>query len=331
MLRKKTVTQLINIMRKLLYLTFFVLLTIYACEDIVEDDLSKKSVVLLAPPDGFHTTITTNTFWWEVVDGCTGYNLQIVSPSFDFIEQLFLDTNIVINKWDFSLLPGEYEWRVRGYNNTSSTPFVVNSIIIDSTMDISQQIIQLLLPSDNDTSNITTYQFKWDLLYNADDYNFQLYFEGNKYFTKITTNDTVIKSLNEGDGIYKWEVRGQNAFSNTAYSSRTLFIDTTPPNKPILDLPDNLSSLPDSIIYFEWNHEMTTGSSIKDSLYIATDLLMNNLIRSTFLAYPNYEDSLGPGDYFWQVRSIDKASNKSEYSDIWKFTILEKDLKVDEK
>jgi hypothetical protein len=313
-------------MRKLLYLFSFFLLTIFACEDIVEDDLSKKSVILLAPPNEFHTTITSNTFWWEVVDGCTGYNLQIVSPSFDYIERLFLDTNIVINKWDFSLLPGEYEWRVRAYNNTTTTLFTTYSIIIDSTIDISQEIIQLLTPNDMDTSNIPLNQFKWALLYNADDYNFQLYFEGVKYFTKTTVNDTVIKSLNEGDGLYKWEVRGQNAFSNTAYSSRTIFIDTTPPAKPVLIEPANLATLPDSLIYFEWNHEITTGSSIKDSLYIATDLLMNNLIRSIFLAYPNYEDSLGPGDYFWKVRSLDKAGNKSVYSDIRKFTIIEKGI-----
>ncbi|MCD4664836.1 MAG: hypothetical protein K8R68_06150, partial [Bacteroidales bacterium] len=80
-----------------------ILLTFMACKDIIEDDLTRQSVNLLAPPDAFHTTISTHSFWWDVVEGSEGYNLQIVSPSFDYIERLFLDTNITFNRYDYSL------------------------------------------------------------------------------------------------------------------------------------------------------------------------------------------------------------------------------------
>lgn len=303
----------------ILILSLFILLI--ACEDIVDPNMANKSVTLLAPPDNFLTTVSTHTLWWEEVEDATGYNLQIVSPSFDYIERLFLDTNITSNKYDYTFLPGEYAWRVSAYNYSTATSYVVHSIIIDSTPDISQQIIQLKSPQDKDTTNITTLLFNWEPLYNADDYNFQLYFEGDKVFTYTTEYDTITRSLTNGDGNYKWEVRGQNAFSNTAYSNRTIYIDTTSPNKPSLIIPDINAILPDTIISFEWDRGVVTGSSIKDSLYIATDISMNNLIRDLYLSDTKYEDSLGPGDYYWQVRSIDKAGNKSGYSFIRKFTI----------
>jgi len=298
------------------------LITIIGCEAVIDPNMANKSVNLLAPPDNFHTTISTHTLWWDEVDDATGYNLQVVSPSFDYIERLFLDTNITTNKYDYTFLPGEYSWRVRAYNYSTNTSYVVHSLIIDSTPDISQQIIQLKYPQNNDTTNNISFLFNWDPLYNADDYNFQLYYEGIKIFTSVTEYDTISSILNNGEGNYHWEVRGQNAFSNTAYSSRTLYIDTTSPNTPSPITPDINAILTDTIINFEWSRGVVIGSSIKDSLYIATDISMNNLVRDLYLSDTHYQDSLGPGDYYWRVRSIDKAGNKSGYSFIRKFTIL---------
>ncbi|MCD4665383.1 MAG: hypothetical protein K8R68_08930, partial [Bacteroidales bacterium] len=188
----------------------------------------------------------------------------------------------------------------------------------------SQQIIQLLAPPNFDTTNNTEIQFKWALLYNATDYNFQLYFQNDKLLTTNLIYDTISLDLSEGDGSYSWEVRGQNEFSNTAYSNRSLFIDTTPPNKPNLILPAFNAVLPDSIVNFQWDRGNNSGSSIRDSLYVSTDLLMSNIVRSVYLLNSNYSDSLGPGEYFWRVRSIDKAGNKSLYSNIRNFTIENK-------
>jgi hypothetical protein len=297
------------------------LLLIVACEDIVETNLETSSVYLVAPPDSYQTTISTHTFWWDEVQDAEGYNLQIVSPSFDYVERLFLDTNIIANKYDFTLLPGEYQWRVRAYNYSTTTPYSTFSLSIDSTIDISQQIIQLLSPSNFDTTNQTQIQFNWGLLYNATDYSFQLYYQQEKILVKNLIYDTLTEQLLQGDGSYIWEVRGQNEFSNTAYSSRQVYIDTTPPNKPNLILPALNASLPDSTINFEWDRGIISGSSIKDSLYIATDLLMTNIIRNVETSALQYSDSLGPGQYYWRVRSKDRAGNRSPYSNIRNFTI----------
>lgn len=307
--------------KPVIYIIYILFATLLGCEIFTEPDLTGKQVTIFSPPDGLETTISTQSFWWEHVEDAEQYNLQIVTPSFYYIERLFADTFITANKFLYTLLPGEYEWRVNALNFSSQTEYTVHKLIIDSTPDISHETIQLLLPVDKDTTNNTSITFAWELLYNADDYNFQLYYKGIKYLSVIWEFDTITKELDQGEGHYEWSVRGQNAFSNTAYSSRSLYIDTTSPNKPILLNPLNNEILPDTIINFHWDCGQISGSSIKDSLYIFGDQSMGQLLIAKYLSTPSYSDSLGPGEYYWRVRSIDAAGNKSDYSVLSHFTV----------
>ena len=292
------------------------------CEAFIETDLKEEIVVLRSPPDGLTTTISTQTFWWNYVDGADRYSLQIVSPSFSYTERLILDTLIEQNKYSFSLIPGTYEWGVSAMNYSSQTLYSVHRLVIDSTNDISQETIFLVEPATNDTTNDTTIRFKWMPLYNAEDYNFQLFFNGNMFVSYNWLFDTITQVLDQGDGSYEWKVRGQNAFSNTAYSLRLLYLDTTPPNKPILLQPVNESVLADTIISFGWDRGLETGSSIKDSIYIYVDQFPGSILVAKLVNQPAYSDSLGPGEYYWRVRSLDAAGNKSNYSDIGHFFVI---------
>jgi len=114
-------------------ITFVVLLFI-GCDDIFEADLSGEVVVIIAPKDELQTEIQSNTFWWDTVEGAEGYNLQIVSPSFDDILRLELDTSIAINQFLYTLEPGDYQWRVCAFNYTSETAYLMHTLtIIDTT------------------------------------------------------------------------------------------------------------------------------------------------------------------------------------------------------
>ena len=46
--------------------------------DIVEINLEGKYVAVIAPQENYVTTTLTHTFWWEELEGATGYELQIV-------------------------------------------------------------------------------------------------------------------------------------------------------------------------------------------------------------------------------------------------------------
>jgi hypothetical protein len=298
-----------------------VLFIAIGCEDFFEKDLSRSHILLISPPDNLQSTLIAQTFWWETVDGALEYNIQIVSPSFGYVEKLYLDSIIPINKFMFSLLPGKYEWRVKGMNNSSETLWTIYRLTIDSTNDISHQIIQLLSPGDHDTTNKSSFLFQWEKLYNADNYNFQCIYNGSIVFDKDISDDTITFSPGNGDGSYVWQVRGQNSSSNTQYSFRNLFIDTEPPYAPQLIEPGNNVVVPDSIILFSWTRGSSTGSSVKDSLMIAQDSTFTEIVASVFQSETDYSDSLGSGTFFWKVKSIDKAGNQSNFSSLRKLIV----------
>lgn len=294
---------------------FLLLFLLTTCRVVFEPDITLSQVKLLAPPDSAVTDILLQTFWWEYLDGADYYRLQIVTPSFSNISRLILDTLIYGDKCNFSLLPGKYEWRVCAENFAYSSAFFTRKLAVDSTPDISHQTIRLIVPADFDTTNTMTFRFQWELLYNADNYNFQLYYGSTRVFSQDSETDTIYKTLLQGDGPYMWKVRGQNASSNTTYFSRTIFLDTSAPGKPQLVSPDNKAQLAaDSLIWFLWIRQVDNGSSIRDSLQIFKDSLFANPVINAWCINPEFSDSLKAGTYFWRVRSFDKAGNKSDYS-----------------
>ncbi len=107
--------------RILIYL--ILLLFIASCEEALERPLTATKVTLLAPFDSLITSSHDHTFYWERMEGATKYQLQIVSPKFDSIVQLVVDTTISKNTFMQSLSNGRYQWRVRALNNSTSSSY----------------------------------------------------------------------------------------------------------------------------------------------------------------------------------------------------------------
>lgn len=303
--------------------TTFVLFTIsfffFSCKDFIEKDIHKKTVVLLSPADGFVTYSLTQTFWWEEVDGAEQYTLEIVKPDFSSVQQLILDTLITKNKFGFTFLsPGNYQWRVRAINNGSETEYSVRSLKIDSTLDLSTQIVLLISPVDNFSTRDTSITFKWSSLYNATQYNFRLYDSTGTslFFDTLTSNNILHLILSEGT--YKWQVRAENNNSTSPYSFRNLTLDFTSPSAPIQNSPafGDTSSTP---VILNWRHDQT---SVGDSVYIFNDSLLSNLSTSVFSTDTTYSfNALTSRFYYWKIRSVDAVGNKSSYSNISKFYV----------
>lgn len=305
---------------------FFVLLNtllLFSCDDVIEKDLSNKQLTVISPANNIITSNSTITFWWEILEGAEYYQIQIVKPSFDSIIQLILDTSTTKDKILLSLSPGNYQWRLKAWNNNSHSLISTLSLTIDSTMDLSQQVILLSEPSAFDTTNQNSVSFSWYSLYNADDYRLEIWspdFNSSNVFSVNTSSNSLIHDLPEGS--YEWGVRGQNITSSTIYSKRFIYIDTTAPNDPVLITPADNAILNNGEILFSWSRGITSGSSISDSLYLYTDSTMTNIKLCQLLLSPNYNDSVGIGIYYWRVRSMDAAGNYSNYSNLRKLTIL---------
>jgi hypothetical protein len=109
-------------MRIILFLvTMGLLLT--GCEEAIERELAGQPVILLAPANNTVTTDTLQTFYWETMTGAGTYQLQVVSPRFDSITKLIEDTIINRNRFTIDMPQGDFQWRVRAFNNSSNSAY----------------------------------------------------------------------------------------------------------------------------------------------------------------------------------------------------------------
>lgn len=294
-----------------------------ACSTWQEEQINEEVVEIFVPRDSLQTDIATQLFYWYHVTGATKYELQIATPTFNQIDRLILDTNVTGNQYEFTLSPGSYEWRVRAFNGSSTTDFTVSRLYIDSTLDLTNQTVVLLNPLDRDTSNLGTYSFKWQKLYNADSYQFEL-FQPDRFGQLIHSQEVVSENLNyspQTEGAFEWRVKALNSNSQTIFFEREFYRDATPPLAPNLQSPPNNAMLTSATINFSWQSDHT-GSSNKDTLFLSTDSSFGALPYAKYYS-PNevaVADTLSTGVYYWRVRSYDKAGNIGAWSISRKFT-----------
>ncbi len=295
-----------------------------SCSTWQEKQIDAETVDVFIPQDSLHTDIATQLFYWYHVEGADKYELQIVTPSFDQIDRLVLDTNVSDNKFEFTLQPGTYEWSIRAYNFSSTTGYTVYRLYIDSTLDLNNQKIVLNSPKDRDTTNVLSRQFSWQKLYNAENYVLEIYqpsVSGQLVYSYTSPNNSDSYNFTQ-EGSFEWRVRGINSSSQTTFSSREFYLDTTAPASPILKTPAKGVFLSPGNVSFEWTKSNTTGSSIFDTLYVATDSNLVNLRRKVYSRNNRgVGDTLSAGIYYWRVRSFDKAGNVGSFSSSRQFTI----------
>jgi len=306
------------------------LITLTTCEAIFEKNLEGEEVFLIIPLDNLTTGLAAQTFWWDRVDGAEGYNLQIVTPSFDSILRLVVDTNTINDRYETNLYPGVYQWRVRAYNYSSSTDYYGRTITILNTFDLSNQQVVLKSPGINLITNDTSIRFEWFEMNNATDYRFELKYDSwnGDYVINplITTESSLILDLDESQ--YAWGVQAQNQNSASQFSFRTFMVDTTRPAIPLLIKPLQNDTTLSHEVLFQWSRPDTTGSPIKDSLLISQDSLFTGEGYSRYFFTQNTSQTTtldASGKYFWRVRSVDAAGNLGAYSQTRKFTIQDEE------
>ena len=206
-----------------------ILLFITACDDIIETDISEEKVILLAPSDNITTNETNITFWWEEILQADSYNLQVVSESFSNIHKIISDTIIFDTKFSVAMNSGKYEWKVKALNSISETDFTTFSFDIIET-DISEEIVTLLYPPNNNTITETNITFWWEEILQADSYNLQVVSESFTNINEIISDTTIYThtySIAMDTGNFEWRVKAFNSSSETDFTTFSFTIDTT--------------------------------------------------------------------------------------------------------
>lgn len=309
--------------RLLTLVLFTIIFYLSSCYDIIEADLSKSTVTILTPKDSVKIGTSTVTLWWNEVDEATGYNVELVTPSFDIISNVIIDSNIVGDKFVISLAPGKYAWRIRAHNNNTKGYYTYATFYIDSNLNIANERIILSSPANNSITNVRPVTFKWQRLAIANSYRFQLYDSTQTliYSEADITNTQLLFNQDLPDNKYTWKVRGENDNGVTQYSSYSLVIDSTPPIAPSLSAPVNNYISTGGIINFSWTTGTDNIQSDYNKLLIATDSFFSNPVIEIDISNTSYLDTLAIGKYYWSVSTIDKAKNQGTWSAVRVFRV----------
>lgn len=311
-------------MKKMLSLLFVVVLFGAACKEFIEPSLSKKSIALLAPSDHIETTSYQQTFWWQTHEDALQYRLQIVSPSFDRIEKLLLDTVVKTDKFTHTLDPGQYQWRVRAENGSSQTPYATQSFTIFPA-SLKDQSVQLVAPANALYVVNADVKYDWLQLFGTTQYRLQVdknnFADENNLTLNVLTENPTFTSTLPAEANYQWRVRAENATETSKWSAvRALTFDATPPAKVVLTAPAN-KQVVNKPVSLAWN-AITDAQKYELIIYKSDGTVYNS-------SYPQMVNtnaqtfSLGnSGETLtWKVRAIDKAGNKGDFSDTFTFTL----------
>jgi len=304
----------------------FALVSLCACDDIFEEDISDQKVTQIFPKANDAVESNLVPFQWTDLENVDSFRLQIALKNDLFV----LDTLVNAINFDQNLNIAEYKWRVRGENfayQTAFTEFVPFSVIAPT--DLTEERIQLNSPADNVFLNTKTILCNWTKVEKANNYTFRLLKITNGaealIFTEEKIMDTqfqIAPAQLETDGNYKWDVKGINTDNETETKefSRVFNIDTQVPPKPQLSTPtaDEEFNSGDEI-EFTWafNDTGEVQSAISSTIEIASDKDFSTIVKTENVTELSYNfTTTATGEFYWRVKGNDAAGNAGENSDI---------------
>lgn len=286
------------------------------CEEFFEEDIEKETITIFAPADDIETEIVTQTFWWNKIDGATGYRVQIVTPSFNSIEFFLIDTLVKGDKFETTLYPGDFEWRLRGENSAYQTDWRIARFSIIDSDDLTRQTIKLVKPEQNSFTNDAEVGFLWNALPNAQTYEIRVFRDG--WGQNLVLDSAGITKNNLGlmleEGEFWFGIRALNTTSQTLYSNYYFVVDRTLPTTPTPLSPANNEFFSDSTVVFTWTSSDPVWNSVVDSLFIYEKISSqeNKLYHKAAYNNKTANVKLFRGrSYFWYLKSRDQAGNVS--------------------
>ncbi|MBZ9731338.1 hypothetical protein LB467_16740 [Salegentibacter sp. JZCK2] len=308
-------------MKKFISLSLISLsLMFYSCEKILlEQDISISNVEMLAPGQGVTVQTSTISFRWTAVEGASTYHFQIATPGFLAPQQIITDSTTEDNFYLEELPEGDYEWRVKAINSGYSTSFSSASFRVEINEEFSDQRVNLFSPSDNYLSNENNMTLDWGEIEQASVYRVQI-IQNGQVVTETTITGTNL-TIGFPEGPTTWRVRAENDSQNTAYSERSIFVDTVEPETPRLISPADEADISVPEVTFEWERNNIQGSEEIDSIFVFKDLELSELVVKERVT-TSYNKTLDRDEtFYWFIRSYDAAGNWGGRSEVYSFTI----------
>ncbi|MCG3158744.1 MAG: hypothetical protein DKINENOH_05388 [bacterium] len=282
--------------------------------------------ILISPLDDASISIGRPSFYWKLVSGAVGYQLQIgesssfYSPIIDERPLTSIPFTLVI-----TLAKGTYYWRVRaidgfGADAKWSSVWKFITLADDSTVP------RLLSPNDKSKLNDRTLTFTWKEIAGTFEYEIQVD-DYSSFSSPIIDQGQLTSAMyapinSLSDNTYYWRVRATSDTGIWSTWSNTweFTIDTQGPYAPSLYSPtpgEVLNSLPT----FDWGE--STGASgyhiqIDDNVGFAKpEINDSSLVNSSYTPL----SSLSDRTYYWRVRAKDDVQNWGNWSTSRNFVV----------
>jgi hypothetical protein len=309
-----------------LLITVFAINLLSSCKEFIEPSINKRQVQLNAPANQYQSTSYTINFWWNEVEDALSYHLQVVTPTFDSIGGLVIDTLVKGTKFSLTMNPGNYEWRVRAENGSSQTNY---SAPLDFTVlasSLTGQTIMLSAPTNNTLTNQAAVTFKWGSLYNATKYHIQI--DSNNFANESTVvKDQIIPGQQFAfsfpkNQVYQWRVRAENDTEQSKWSTIYLITyDNTRPAAVTLNQPQNNATISQPVS-LTWN-TVTSAVKYKLSVYKSDSTTPYNNTFPVIVNTTSFSFNAGSSGerIFWKVSAINAAGNEGQSSDLRSFVL----------
>lgn len=312
-------------MKNYISIVIFACLAIISCSEFIERSVENRKVILLAPADKQESSKYNQNFWWEPVEDALFYRLQVVSPDFNSPAELIVDTLIGRDKFEFSLSPGKYEWRVRAENGSSKSLYSSNSLTIHLS-SLKEQEVKLSSPANNSLTNQKNALYKWNELFGALQYRLQVdtsnFADTSKLLFDHATPNNEFSSAFPKDGAYQWRVRAEADTIRSRWSAiYNIRFDGTAPAKVTLNAPANNQQVTKPVS-LQWGSD-------KDAAKYQILVLKSDSVTVYNNTYPliitgnthDFNEGISNERIYWKVRAIDQAGNTGIYSDLRSFLI----------
>ncbi len=326
-------------MKKIIYLS--ILLLVFGCQkDFVVKDITDKTITVNAPANNTTTSNNSITFWWELLDGAEKYNVQIVKPNFSAIQQLIADTNVTSNKLTLSLNPGTYQWRIKGVNNGGSTAYQTFNFVIDSTTNLTNQVVVPISPVQGTVTKNKAIAFSWNPLNAATSYSIEVSLNNvvvTYSLTNLTSYAYTFSTSAAANYTVSWRVKALNPTSISQYNTPVTFtLDLLPPSAVSAPSAPTASAVVKDTTYLKWNISSPADRQY-DSVFIYSDNAFTSLVRTTTVSASQVKiNAISPANplpagtstitaipYWWRLKSVDAVGNATGFSSALSFQLIQ--------
>jgi len=196
-----------------------------SCGVVFDIDITDETITLISPTDSNANDFETQIFLWEENQMVDEYELQVARGTFENNSQMVVNESTTDFTYSVDLEPGDYQWRVRGVNNSYETDYTTHTLRVDSSYDISNEEIVYYSPAEDQmVFNISSVTLSWQRVPLATSYTvFVESISANWTYSRTEVVNTNQFSLTnfiditnlEDDVSFQWRVTAHNNISNT--------------------------------------------------------------------------------------------------------------------